>query len=217
MKLASGDYTAEVRQGLRRALEPIFPIQVVESILSKENIRSEAYRDVVVLFADIVGYTELCSNLTPMSAHKLLHDFFSTLDACIAVFPKLYKVEAIGDCVMVVGGAPQHLADCTTDMIKLAILLRKAVKQLVLSPLTKQPVALRIGINTGDVVGGVVGSLMPRYTFTGDAVNVAARLQALSAPGEITLSLSTALRMQLHHHRRHRHPRAVLPHETWRP
>ena len=192
----SEELSAEARASLLRpALDPIFPQQVVDSILSKESIRPEAYRDVVVLFADIVGYTELCSSLSPMEAHILLHDFFSTLDSCILRFETLYKVESIGDCVMVVGGAPQHLVDCTTDMVKLAKLLRTAVSQMVINPLTKQPVALRIGINTGDVVGGVVGSLMPRFTFTGDAVNVASRMQGLSAPGEITLSLSTALRL----------------------
>lgn len=95
-------------------------------------------------------------------------------DYCISLFPTLYKVESIGDCVMVIGGAPQHLADCTAETCKLALLLRSVVGELVRNPLTKEAIEIRVGINTGDVVGGVVGSLMPRYTFTGDAVNVTA-------------------------------------------
>ena len=188
-----------LHDNLRPALEPIFPAHVVDAILSNQSIHPEAYRDVVVLFADIVGYTELCSALKPMTAHKLLHDFFMVTDYCISLFPTLYKVESIGDCVMVIGGAPQHLADCTAETCKLTLLLRSVVGELLRNPLTKEAIEIRVGINTGDVVGGVVGSLMPRYTFTGDAVNVTARMQALSEPGAITLSLSTALRLARAH------------------
>ena len=147
--------------------------------------------------------------MKPMTAHKLLHDFFMVTDYCISLFPTLYKVESIGDCVMVIGGAPQHLADCTAETCKLALLLRSVVGELVRNPLTKEAIEIRVGINTGDVVGGVVGSLMPRYTFTGDAVNVTARMQALSEPGAITLSLSTALRLARAHRTLYPQPSAM--------
>ena len=174
-------------------LRQVFPTHVAASLERGERIQPQSFRDVYVLFADIIEYTTMCKTLPPLSAHKLLEDFYMVLDYCISLFPRLYKVETIGDCLMVIGGAPIHLVDTTSDMITFAMIIVEAVKRLVKNPATGEPIGIRVGIHVGDVVGGVFGLAMPRFTFTGDAVNTASRMQSLSDTNGVTVSLDVAL------------------------
>lgn len=179
--------------GKRDVLRQVFPTHVAASLERGERIQPQSFRDVYVLFADIIEYTAMCKKLPPLSAHKMLEEFYLVLDYCLSLFPRLYKVETIGDCIMVIGGAPIHLCDTTSDVITFAMIIVDVVKRLVLNPVTGEPIGIRVGIHVGDVVGGVFGLSMPRYTFTGDAVNTAARMQSLSETNGVSVSLAVAL------------------------
>ena len=177
----------------RDVLRQVFPTHVAASLERGERVQPQFFRDVYVLFADIIDYTKQCKSLSPLAAHCMLEEFYLVLDYCLSLFPALYKVETIGDCVMCIGGAPIHLVDTTSDIIAFAMVIVETVKQLVKNPLTGESLAIRVGIHCGDVVGGVFGLSMPRYTFTGDAVNTASRMQSLSDTNGITVSLDVAL------------------------
>lgn len=94
---------------------------------------------------------------------------------------------------MVIGGAPINTCDTILEMTQFAILINHIVPRVVVNPVDRRPISIRIGMHTGDVVGGIVGSIMPRYTFSGDCVNVAARMQTLSETDGIMVSDITAL------------------------
>ena len=93
---------------------------------------------------------------------------------------------------MITSGAPVNKEDSLQELLQLALLIVRIVPQVVRDPLTLDPLNLRVGIHTGEVVGGVVGSVMPRYTFSGDTVNLAARMQQLASPRSVLVSAVTA-------------------------
>ena len=93
---------------------------------------------------------------------------------------------------MITSGAPIHLGDSLEDLLQFALLIVRVVPQVVRDPVTNQPLNLRVGIHSGEAVGGVLGSMMPRYTFSGDTINTAARMQQLAAPKSVLLSGVTA-------------------------
>lgn len=93
---------------------------------------------------------------------------------------------------MITSGAPIHKQDSLEELLQLALLIVRLVPQVVRDPVTLEPLNLRVGIHSGDVVGGVVGSVMPRYTFSGDTINFAARMQQLAPPRSILVSAVTA-------------------------
>ena len=93
---------------------------------------------------------------------------------------------------MITSGAPLHKQDSLEELLQLALLIIRLVPLVVRDPVTLEPLNLRVGIHSGDVVGGVVGSVMPRYTFSGDTINFAARMQQLAPPRSILVSAVTA-------------------------
>lgn len=191
-----GDGASVAGDGDGELLAQIFPQHVVEALRKRQNVLPDRFDDVGILFADVVGWTELCASLkSPMQAHCLLHELFCVIDYCLLRFPRLYKTETIGDCVLIMGGAPVVEEPCLDDLLRFALLIPSAVKKCVLHPVTGEPVAIRVGIHVGNLVGGIMGRLMPRYTFSGDAINVAARFQSISTPGRVVISSKVAQRI----------------------
>ena len=176
-------------------LRSIFPPAVAEKLLKNERVEPEQFSDVTVLFADICGFTPLSAICTPLEVHDLLNSLYMVIDFCLKYYPRLYKVETIGDAIMIVSGAPLIKEDSVNDLVQFSMLIHHVVKHAVLHPKTKQPISLRIGMHTGDVVGGVMGFLMPRYTFSGDTVNTAARTQTMCEEGQVLISDKTAAKV----------------------
>ena len=183
------------KQRRKDLLRRIFPPHVADRLVKGEPVAPAYFKGVLVLFADVVGYTDAVGDISPLQAHQLLHDLYVVLDYCMSFFPTLYKVETIGDAFMAIGGAPLHLEDTTEDMVKFSLLIGHVTGKVVRHPVSRDPVQIRIGIHSGDVVGGVVGFLMPRFTFSGDTVNVAARMQSLGDAQGVTVSLEAAIRI----------------------
>ena len=150
-----------------------------------------------VLFADIVGFTALSEKLSPAAVSEFLNEYFHYFDVCARFhFGTIDKF--IGDAVMVVFGAPRpdplhayHASACAVLMQRLASALnqrRVAAGQ--------PPVYLRIGVYSGEMLAGVLGSQQRvEYTVVGDAVNLASRLCAAARPGEVLIS--AAVRAQI--------------------
>ncbi|PNG99961.1 Guanylate cyclase soluble subunit beta-2, partial [Tetrabaena socialis] len=148
-------------------------------------------------------FTPMCRQLPPAVILKFLNDLFVRFDSVLDAYG-VYKVETIGDCYVVAGGLVYEDADGmaavrgsgevdsqqTDRTFNFArAMLRSASR--VLLPTTGQPVCIRIGIHTGPVVSGVVGTRMPRFCLFGDTMNTASRMESTGVPGCIHVSEET--------------------------
>uniref|UniRef100_A0A1I8IZI1 guanylate cyclase n=1 Tax=Macrostomum lignano TaxID=282301 RepID=A0A1I8IZI1_9PLAT len=150
---------------------------------------AEKYEICTILFSDIVTFTDIASQCTPMNIVDMLNNLYSLFDKATEV-NKVYKVETIGDAYMVVGGVPertdQHahfVSEQAMDMIEASC--------RVASPVTNLPLQIRVGMHTGPTVAGVVGDKMPRFCLFGDTVNVASRMESHGVPSRIHVSPTT--------------------------
>lgn len=134
--------------------------------------------EATVLFADIVGFTSISEKISPEEVQKLLNEYYSYFNACARFYFGTVD-KYIGDCVMVVFGVPKADPKHHYNAIACAILMQKLAAELNLRR-QKQglfPIELRIGINSGKMMAGLIGSdARMEYTVVGDAVNLASRL-----------------------------------------
>uniref|UniRef100_A0A915KNT7 guanylate cyclase n=1 Tax=Romanomermis culicivorax TaxID=13658 RepID=A0A915KNT7_ROMCU len=149
----------------------------------------ESFDSVTILFTDIVGFTSICSNITPIAVVNFLNHMYSVFDALTAQHA-VFKVETIGDAYMIVGGAPvkniyhaEYVCDC-------ALSIMKSVEKMI-EATSKRPIQIRAGVHSGNVVAGVVGLQMPRYCLFGENVAVANRMESTGSPMKIKVSETT--------------------------
>ncbi|KAG2451869.1 hypothetical protein HYH02_003645 [Chlamydomonas schloesseri] len=168
--------------------------------------------EVTLLFADIKGFTPMCKEVEPKQVMALLNALYSRYDAMLDKYG-VYKVETIGDCYFVAGGLIHEDEDGMTAVrdrsshedplhAERVFMFAKAMLAAateVRMPTTGEPVEIRIGLHTGPVVSGVVGTRMPRFCLFGDTVNTASRMESTGAPGAIHASESTFARLAMAH------------------
>jgi PAS domain S-box-containing protein len=175
-----------------RLLLNILPASIADQL--KRDTQSIAYRfdEATILFADIVKFTELSGAMAPTELVNLLNEIFSAFDH-LAERHQLEKIKTIGDAYMVVGGLPNELPDHTHAIAEMALDMQAAIAQFRRQD--NSPFRLRIGIDTGPVVAGVIGLKKFSYDLWGDAVNVASRMESQGAPDSI--QVTTAVYEQL--------------------
>ena len=166
-------------------LQNILPTEIVQRLKRDPEVIAQDYSDVTIMFADIVGFTEYASGREPSVVVARLNEVFSRFDA-LTERHGLEKIKTIGDSYMVVGGLPSPRADHAESVARLALDMLDAMVELDGTPET-----IRIGINSGPVVAGVIGKRKFAYDLWGDAVNIAARMEALGEPGRIVVSAAT--------------------------
>ena len=167
------------------ALRPAAAEAVAAGSIPVEEPPSER-RQVAVLFADLAGYTALARELDAEELHDLLEGFFAVADRLIEEHGGTID-KHIGDCVMGVFGAPVAHGNDAERAVRAALAVRDAMPTL--SARTARPVAVHIGVASGQVVASGTGGPGHRtYTVTGDSVNLASRLTDLATPGEILVS-----------------------------
>ncbi|MGA1409807.1 MAG: adenylate/guanylate cyclase domain-containing protein [Prochlorotrichaceae cyanobacterium] len=191
----------EVEQALRvahaqsdRLLLNILPAPIAERLKSGHGSLADRYEEATILFADIVDFTPFSSQLAPLDLMQVLNEIFSCFDRLVESFG-LEKIKTIGDAYMVVGGVPLYRADHAEAVMELAIAMRREIRKF--KQPSGKPLRLRIGINTGAVVAGVIGIHKFSYDLWGDAVNVASRMESQGLPGRIQVTENT------YHHVRH--------------
>lgn len=165
-----------------RLLLNVLPEAVAKRIKSGETTIAERFSDVTVLFADIVGFTELAAQKTPEEVVDVLNRIFSAFD----IFSEQYnleKIKTIGDSYMIVGGVPNPCDDHTESAAKMALEMQETVRLLALS--MRLDLAIRIGIHSGAVVAGVIGQKKFSYDLWGDTVNIASRMESHGEAGKI--------------------------------
>lgn len=182
---------AEAHATSERLLLNVLPGSVAERLKAGETTIADAYDDATVLFADLVGFTPLASSLSPAETVRLLDRLFSTFDR-LAERQGLEKIKTIGDAYMVVGGVPDVSTDHPARVVAMALEMLAAVTKLGRE--LDRPLDLRIGVHTGPLLAGVIGTTKFIYDLWGDTVNVASRLESHGLPGAVQMSEATWLR-----------------------
>jgi adenylate cyclase len=153
-----------------------------------ESEIADAYPEASILFADMAGFTARASDTTPQELVRFLNRVYTQLDSLVERHD-LEKIKTTGDAYMVVSGVPEPVPDHAAAMADLALDMRDALVGLV-DP-KGRPVPVRIGIASGPVVAGVVGTRKFFYDVWGDAVNTASRMESTGESGKIQVAPAT--------------------------
>lgn len=148
-----------------------------------------------MLFADLVGFTQASAGMSPEMLVELLNSIFSRFDIFVDRYG-VEKVKTVGDEYMVAGGLPNPEPDHVLRMARLAIAMQEAISTFTIPD--GKPLTLRIGMNTGPVVAGVIGTKKLAYDLWGNTVNVASRMETAGLPGRIQVTEATYKRLRSH-------------------
>ena len=184
---------ARAKAETERLLLNILPPTIADRLRGGEQVIADRFEDSTLLIADIVGFTQMSSELSAEQIVELLNEIFSSIDVLVERHG-LEKVKTIGDAYMVIGGVPVATEDHVGRVAEFALEMADTVASL--QTRLARPVSCRIGMNCGPVVAGVIGQKRTIYDVWGDTVNVASRMEALSAPGRIHVSPSVHERLQ---------------------
>jgi class 3 adenylate cyclase len=166
----------------------ILPSAIADRLKQKEEIIADGFEEVTILFADIVNFTKLSARISPNELVTMLNKIFSAFDR-LAILYGLEKIKTIGDAYMVVGGLPLPRDDHAEVIADMALNMQEAMKSLRSE--IGEELRIRIGINTGSVVAGVIGIQKFSYDLWGDAVNTASRMESQGLVNCIQLTETT--------------------------
>jgi adenylate cyclase len=169
-------------------LQNILPTPIAERLKLQESIIADSFDEVTVLFADLVNFTELSAQIPATQLVDLLNKIFSVFDR-LTQKHGLEKIKTIGDAYMVVGGLPTPRPDHAEAVVEMALEMQQAIARCQRHD--GKPFHLRIGINTGPVVAGVIGTKKFAYDLWGDTVNVASRMESQGVAGGIQVTSAT--------------------------
>lgn len=166
----------------------IFPSEVAQQLWQGQVVQAKKFSDVTMLFSDIVGFTAICSQCSPLQVITMLNALYTRFDQQCGELD-VYKVETIGDAYCVAGGLHKE-SDTHAVQIALMALKMMELSDEVMSP-HGEPIKMRIGLHSGSVFAGVVGVKMPRYCLFGNNVTLANKFESCSVPRKINVSPTT--------------------------
>lgn len=187
LELAYVELKAEQERSERLLLN-VLPESIAIRLKQDHQTIAESFTDVTVLFADIVGFTELSSQISPPELVEFLNQIFSAFDH-LAEDHGLEKIKTIGDAYMVVAGLPVPRKDHAHAIANMALDMQQALTQF--NARMGQSCRIRIGISSGPVVAGVIGIKKFIYDLWGDTVNMASRMESQGIAGSIQVTRST--------------------------
>jgi len=176
---------AAERERSERLLLNVLPAPIAERLKRESGVIADRCPEVSVLFADLAGFTPTAERLPPEEVVSLLDGIFSEFDGLVAE-QGLEKIKTIGDGYMVAGGVPVFIKDHAERIADLALAMQEATRA------REAALGLRIGIDTGPVVAGVIGRSRFGYDLWGDTVNTASRMESHAPPGGIQVTARTA-------------------------
>jgi adenylate cyclase len=176
-----------------RLLLNVLPNGIAHRLKEDPGALAARFDEVTILFADIVGFTGLATQLNPLEMLTQLNGIFSAFDQLAEQY-SVEKIKTIGDAYMVVGGMPTLRPDHADAVLEMAIKMLEVTRQF--SQPNGNPYQLRIGINTGPVIAGVIGRKKFSYDLWGDAVNVASRMESHGLPDQIQVTPMTYDRLK---------------------
>ncbi len=175
----------EEQEKSERLLRNILPGAIADRLKEQPGTVADSFAEVTVLFSDIVDFTPLSARLSAEETVKLLNGVFSCFDL-LAEKHGLEKIKTIGDAYMVVGGLPEPREDHAEAVLAIAMDMQREIARFRTHD--GAPLGLRIGINTGPVVAGVIGTKKFIYDLWGDTVNLASRMESHGVAGGIQVT-----------------------------
>jgi class 3 adenylate cyclase len=176
-----------------RLLLNVLPAPIATRLKQHEDVIADRFPDVTVLFADLVDFTRRSQRSSPQQVVEVLDELFSAFDQ-LTRGHGLEKIKTIGDAYMVAGGLPEPRPDHAQAMPDLALAMQAELARH--SDPSGQPLQARIGIDTGPVVAGVIGSDKFSYDLWGDTVNTASRMESTGVAGCIQVTERTWRRLR---------------------
>jgi adenylate cyclase len=187
-RLAAETALKHQQEKTQKLLLNILPEAIANRLKEETVTIAENFASVTVMFADIVGFTNIASEVSPIELVNLLNHIFSSFDRLTEKY-QLEKIKTIGDAYMVVGGLPTRRHDHAEAIAYMALDMQKAISQFNCE--NQQNFSIRIGIHSGPVVAGVIGIKKFTYDLWGDTVNIASRMESQGIPGSIQITETT--------------------------
>jgi adenylate cyclase len=168
-------------------LHNILPDEIADRLKDERTMIADDFPAASVLFADVVGFTPMSALLSPAELVGLLDEIFTSFDGFVAELG-LEKIKTVGDAYMVAAGVPRPRPDHAHATAELALRIRDHIET---DEIRGHRLSVRIGINSGPVTAGIIGSHKFSYDLWGDTVNVASRMESGGVPGAIQVSEET--------------------------
>ncbi len=170
----------------------ILPAAIAKELKTTGKSQPKKYESVSVIFADIKGFTKISEKLSPEQLLKEINVYFTAFDQIMEKY-KVEKIKTIGDCYMAVSGLPEERDDHALHAVNAALEMQNFVRtQQNTQKAKNEPFfEIRIGIHSGPVVAGIVGTKKFQYDIWGDTVNTANRLETNCEPGKVNISEDT--------------------------
>jgi class 3 adenylate cyclase len=165
----------------------ILPGEIAARLKEGEHEIADSFAQVTVLFGDLVGFTALSGKIPAYRLVDTLNGLFSRFDQSASELG-IEKIKTIGDCYMAVCGLPKPCPDHAVKMARMALRMIAATEEYGLE--NGLDLQLRIGINSGPVIAGVIGTSKFIYDLWGDTVNLASRMESTGVPGQIQVTRS---------------------------
>lgn len=173
----------EIEKGRsEKLLLNILPVPIADRLKSNEDIIADIFPEVSLMFADIVDFTPMSTQLSPSDLVIMLNEVFSRMDELTEKY-KLEKIKTIGDAYMVAAGLPVSRSDHAEAIADMALETRDMIRHFKRP--TGESLNMRIGIHTGPVVAGIIGKKKFIYDLWGDTVNTASRMESYGVSDEI--------------------------------
>ena len=176
-----------------RLLLNILPMAIAERLKDGEQGIADSFPEVTVLFGDLVGFTSLSVQIPPAEMVKLLNEVFSAFDR-LAGLHGLEKIKTIGDAYMAVSGLPKPRPDHAETAAAMALEMQDEIG--LFNERYGTSLQMRIGLNTGPVIAGIIGTKKFIYDLWGDTVNTASRMESHGKPGQIQVTQATYEKIQ---------------------
>jgi PAS domain S-box-containing protein len=176
---------AAAKEDSERLLRSVLPESIATRLKKSPGVIADSFPEATVLFADVVGFTTLAARMSAAELVRVLNMVFSRFDAIAADFGA-EKIKTIGDAYMVVAGVPEARTDHVEVVADVGLAMRTAIREVTAQ--AGVPMELRLGMHTGPVVAGVIGTHKFLYDLWGDTVNTASRMESHGVVGEIQVS-----------------------------
>lgn len=181
------------RERSEELLLNILPKEIAGELKNSNQMVADGYDEATVLFADIVNFTPLAEELSPSSVVTLLDDIMSSFDRIVESYD-VEKIKTVGDEYFLVGGIPRKIDNHAIQTAEISIKMMNDIQKYKRKKGT--PFNLRVGLHTGPVVAGVIGSEKFVYDCWGDTVNVGSRMESQGVPGKIQVTSATKKAIQ---------------------
>ncbi len=181
-------YVGESRKANERSerlIDNMLPRAIARRLKSGESIIADRFNEVTIVFGDIVGFTPISEQLTPEQVVVTMNDLYTAFDDMAARLG-LEKLRTMGDSYVVAAGLPDPRSDHALAGAEMALWMLDELDEHRIEGVG--PLQMRIGIHSGSVVAGVIGTAKLTYDMWGDSVNVASRMESHGSPGRIHVS-----------------------------